>query len=82
VLEAALGQLDRRALEGEILVRPDGVGATHELIEFCRDTGHQLLGQVDLDERVREAIAAVPDSAWQRRSAQTAQSASTPRCAS
>lgn len=39
VLALALAQLDEQALDGEILVRADGVGASHELTEFCRDAG-------------------------------------------
>ncbi|MCA1678530.1 MAG: IS1380 family transposase [Actinobacteria bacterium] len=64
VLEAALGQLDRAALEGEILVRADGAGASHDLTEFCRDADMRYSVGFDLDERVRDAIAGTPESAW------------------
>jgi hypothetical protein len=37
VLDLALAQLDQQALEGEILVRGDGAGATHELCVYCRE---------------------------------------------
>ncbi|MGC8520224.1 MAG: transposase, partial [Steroidobacteraceae bacterium] len=37
VLDLALAQLDEKALDGEILVRADGAGATHELCEYCRE---------------------------------------------
>jgi hypothetical protein len=37
VLDLALAQLDEQALEGEILVRGDGAGATHELTVYCRE---------------------------------------------
>jgi len=66
VLDAALGQLDRKALAGELLVRADGAGATHELVEYCRDAGIRFSVGFDLDERVREAIAATPDCAWEK----------------
>ena len=66
VLELALEQLDPIALEGEILVRADGAGASHELTGFCRDGAMRFSFGFDLDERVRDAIAAVPEAAWQR----------------
>ena len=64
VLDLALGQLDREALEGEILVRGDGAGATHELTLYCREGGMRYSFGFDLDERVREAIIGMPESAW------------------
>ena len=64
VLDLALGQLDQRALEGEILVRGDGAGATHELTVYCREGGIRFSFGFDLDERVREAIISMPESAW------------------
>jgi hypothetical protein len=66
VLELALEQLDPIALEGEILVRADGAGASHELTGFCRDGAMRFSFGFDLDERVRDAIAAEPEAAWQR----------------
>jgi len=66
VLEAALAQLDQRALDGEILVRADGAGASHELTDSCRDARIGFSVGFDLDERVRQAIAAVPETAWER----------------
>jgi hypothetical protein len=64
VIDLALAQLDEQALAGKILVRADGAGATHELTTYCREG--QMLFSVgfDLDERVREAIIANPESAW------------------
>ena len=64
VLDLALGQLDGEALKREILVRADGAGATHELTEYCRDGGMRFSFGFDLDERVREAILSMPESAW------------------
>jgi hypothetical protein len=66
VLELALGQLDPVALDGEILVRADGAGATHELVQWCREARIAFSVGFDLTECVREAIAAVPQSAWER----------------
>jgi hypothetical protein len=37
VLDLALEQLDEQALEGEVLVRIDGAGASHEVTRYCRD---------------------------------------------
>jgi len=64
VLDLALAQLDQRALEGEILVRADGAGATHELTVYCREGGMRFSVGFDLSEPVREAIVAMPESAW------------------
>lgn len=64
VLELALAQLDEQALDGEILVRADGAGASHELTAFCRDARLGFSVGFDLDQRVRDALAAVPQTAW------------------
>jgi hypothetical protein len=64
VLALALEQLDQTALDGEILVRADGAGASHELTGFCRDGRLGFSVGFDLDERVREAIAELPQTAW------------------
>ncbi|MDQ3609808.1 MAG: IS1380 family transposase [Actinomycetota bacterium] len=64
VLGLALEQLDSEALAGEILVRADGAGASHELTAFCRDGRMRFSVGFDLDERVREAIAGLPETAW------------------
>ncbi|MCA1677506.1 MAG: IS1380 family transposase [Actinobacteria bacterium] len=64
VLALALEQLDQAALDGEILVRADGAGASHELTCFCRDGRLRFSFGFDLDERVREAIADLPQTAW------------------
>ncbi|MCA1681106.1 MAG: IS1380 family transposase, partial [Actinobacteria bacterium] len=66
VLGLALEQLDPQALDGEILVRADGAGASHELTAFCRDGRMRFSVGFDLDERVREAIAGLPEKAWTR----------------
>ena len=64
VLDLALEQLDQQALEGEILVRVDGAGASHELTRYCRDARLGFSVGFDLDERVRDAIADLPKAAW------------------
>jgi len=66
VLDLALGQLDPVALEGEILLRADGAGATHELVEWCRAANIGFSVGFDLTENVREAIAATPECAWEQ----------------
>ena len=57
VLDLALEQLDQQALEGEILVRIDGAGASHEVTRYCRDARLRFSVGFDLDERVRDAIS-------------------------
>jgi len=64
VLELALEQLDRQALDGEILVRADGAGASHELTQFCRDGAMGFSVGFDLDQRVGDAICQLPEAAW------------------
>lgn len=64
VLDLALEQLDEQALEGEILLRADGAGSTHELVVYCREARMRFSAGFDLDERVREAILTMPQSAW------------------
>jgi hypothetical protein len=64
VLDLALEQLDPQALEGEILVRGDGAGATHELTVYCREGNMRFSFGFDLSEPVREAIINRPETAW------------------
>ncbi len=64
VIDLALEQLDEQALEGEILVRGDGAGATHQLTQYCREGGMRFSFGFDLDQRVRDAIADLPETAW------------------
>jgi len=63
-IEAALEQLPPSALEGEILVRGDSAACVHEVVDFCREGGIRFSVGHDISAPVREAIAAVPDSAW------------------
>lgn len=64
VLDLTLAQLDRQALDGEILVRADGAGATHALTEYCRAAGLEFSFGFDLTEPVREQIITVPEAQW------------------
>jgi len=64
VLDLALEQLDEQALDGEILVRIDGAGASHEVTRYCRAARLGFSVGFDLDERVREAIIGLGESAW------------------
>jgi len=64
VLDLTLAQLDPTALEGEILVRADGAGATHELTAYCREGNLRFSFGFDLSEPVLEAIIVVPEESW------------------
>lgn len=64
VLELALQQLDTEALDGKILVRADGAGASHELTSFCRDGRLRFSVGFDLTEAVRDAIGGLSERAW------------------
>lgn len=66
VLDLALAQLDEQALAGEILVRADGAGATHQLTVYCREANLRFSFGFDLSEPVREATVSMPESAWVR----------------
>jgi hypothetical protein len=65
VIEDALAQIPAELIETiEILVRADSAGATHELLDFCRE--HRLRYSVgyELTDPVRSAILKVPEDAW------------------
>lgn len=64
VLDLALDQLDPIALKGEILVRADGAGATHALTVYCHEAGMRFSFGFDVDDRVRDAITGMPETAW------------------
>src|SRR4051794_564633 len=65
-LELALAQLPKRVVAREpILMRADSAGATHKLLEYCHDGRIGFSVGFDLTEPVREAILALPDSAWE-----------------
>jgi Transposase DDE domain group 1 len=65
VLDAALAQLPRRVAAREtILVRADSAGATHELMDFCRDGRLRFSVGFDLTEPIRAAILALDQDTW------------------
>jgi len=64
VFELALEQLPPGALEGAILARSDSAGASHALADACRETRVRFSFGYAIDERVRAAILALPESAW------------------
>lgn len=63
-IEAGLEQLPPSLAEGEVLVRGDSAACVHEVVDFCREGGIRFSVGHDITAPVREAIAAVPDSAW------------------
>lgn len=65
VLQLALEQLPAADLDREILVRTDIGGRTHAFTRDCREAGIRFSVGYEVDERVREAILATPESAWQ-----------------
>ena len=65
VVEHALAQIPAELIETiEILVRADSAGATHDLIDFCRE--HRLRYSVgyELSDPVRAAILKIPEDSW------------------
>jgi Transposase DDE domain group 1 len=64
VLQLALEQLPPGDLHREILARADIGGRTHAFTQDCRDAGIRFSVGYEVDERVREAILTLPDSAW------------------
>lgn len=65
VLQLALEQLPEADLDREILARADIGGRTHAFTQDCRDAGIRFSVGYEVDERVRGAIAELPESAWQ-----------------
>jgi hypothetical protein len=65
VLDAAVAQLPKRIAAREaILVRADSAGATHELLDFCRDGRLRFSVGFDLTEQIRTAILDLGKDAW------------------
>lgn len=64
VLDLALEQLPQSALDGEILARSDSAGASHDLAFACRECRIRFSFGYAIDERVRKAILALPETAW------------------
>ena len=64
-IDLALGQVPAKYLEGlEILVRADSAGATHGLIDYCREGNMRFSVGYELTEPVRAAILQIPADAW------------------
>jgi hypothetical protein len=64
LLDLALEQLPRQALEGEILARSDSAGASHDLADSCCETEIRFSFGYPLTEPVREVLLSLPQSAW------------------
>jgi hypothetical protein len=67
VLDLALEQIPAEHIESiEILVRADSAGATHGLIDYCRQASMRFSVGYELTEPVRAAILDIPEDAWVR----------------
>jgi hypothetical protein len=65
VAEDALQQIpEEHVAQIPILLRMDSAGATHELIDWCRDGNIHFSVGYDLTEPVRAAIVDLPEDAW------------------
>jgi hypothetical protein len=65
VLERALEQIPPEQIEDiEILVRADTAGATHDLLDFCREGRLRYSVGYELTDQVRAAILRLPEARW------------------
>jgi hypothetical protein len=65
VVEQALQQIPVEHIEDiEILVRADSAGATHDLLDFCREHRLRYTVGYELTDQVRAAILKTPENAW------------------
>jgi DDE family transposase len=65
VIDMALQQIPKRYIESiEILVRADSAGATHGLVDYCREGSLRFSVGYELTEQVRAAILQIPDDRW------------------
>jgi hypothetical protein len=87
VIEHALAQVPAELIETiEILVRADSAGATHELMDFCREHRLRYTVGYELTDQVRTAILKIPRTRGFARSrpmaarARTARSPRSPTC--
>ncbi len=65
VVEQALAQIPGEHIEdAEILVRTDSAGATHDLLDFCREHRLRYTVGYELTDPVRAAILKIPENAW------------------
>jgi hypothetical protein len=65
VLELALEQLPRPALDGEILARADSAGASHDFAFACRETRIRFSLGYAIGPPVRDAVLSLPETAWE-----------------
>jgi len=64
--DLALAQLPAAALDGEIVARVDGAGATHEFTQWCRDANIAFsVGGAVTQDILTEALI-IADEAWQQ----------------
>ena len=65
VIERALEQVPAELIETiEILVRTDSAGATHDLLDFCREYRLRYSVGYELTDAVRAAILKISEDAW------------------
>jgi hypothetical protein len=65
VLDRALEQIPVEHVEAlEILVRADTAGATHGLLDYCREGNMRFSVGYELTERVRAAILQIREDVW------------------
>jgi len=65
VLDLALEQIPAECIESlQVLVRADSAGATHGLVDYCRDANMRFSVGYELTEQVRAAILHIPADAW------------------
>ena len=65
VAEQALAQIPAEQVEAiEIVLRVDSAGASHELIDWCREGQIEFSVGYDLTETVRSAILKIPEPDW------------------
>src|SRR3954462_6825005 len=65
LLDRALEQIPAEHVEQiEILVRADSAGATHGLIDYCREANLRFSVGYELTDPVRAAILQIPADAW------------------
>jgi hypothetical protein len=65
VAEDAINQIPEEHIERiEILLRADSAGASHELLDWCRDARIRFSVGYELNDAVRAAILQIPDEDW------------------
>jgi hypothetical protein len=65
VIDLALAQIPTEHVAGlEILVRADTAGATHDLVDYCREGNMRFSVGYELTQQVRSAILEIPENAW------------------